>query len=145
MGSVSLSHKFRISAHNPATLGGMDQPDRRFIACNYREGTGVAAEGALAYVILQLGGNLPDRVRVLARSRGGRWVEKWESMRRLTNFRLKTIPPAHPRYGDERINWADATDENVAVLARVADALASGTMATGYAALTATSNTRQEG
>lgn len=123
----------------------MDLPDRRFIACNYREGTGVAAEGALAYVVLWLGGNLPERVSVLVRSRGGRWVQKWESMRRLTNFRLKTIPPAHPRHGDERINWADGTAENVAVLARVSDALASGPMATGYAALTATSNTRQEG
>lgn len=80
-------------------------PDRRVIACNYVESTGVAALGALAYVQAYVGGNLPDRVRLLVRSRGGRWIEKWENMRRVDNFRLKTIPPEHPRYNDERI-WS---------------------------------------
>jgi len=77
--------------------------DRRVIACNYIEGTNVAALGAKAYVIPQLGGNLPERVRILARSRGGRWVEKWESVRRLSHFRIVTLPPEHPRYADARL------------------------------------------
>lgn len=75
----------------------------RVIACNYTESTKVVTAGTKAYVIPQLGGNLPERVRLLVRSRGGRWVEKWESMKRLDNFRLKTIPPSHPRYGDDRL------------------------------------------
>lgn len=84
-------------------------PDRRVIACNYIQGTTVAAPGASAYVCLPLGGNLPERACVVVRSRGGRWVQKWEDMRRLGNFRLKTLPAEHPRYGDERI-W-DGNDE----------------------------------
>lgn len=77
--------------------------DRQFIACNYLVPTRIARRGALAYVIPQLGGNLPERVRLLVRSRGGRLVEKWEATRRVGNFRLKTIPPEHPRYNDERL------------------------------------------
>jgi hypothetical protein len=86
--------------------GGVD--DMRVIACNYTGPTKVAAAGARAYVIPQFGGNLPERVRVLVRSRGGRWVEKWESMKRLDNFRMKTIPPGHPRYDDDRL-WPGVT------------------------------------
>jgi hypothetical protein len=79
--------------------------DRQVIACNYVVSVSAVAAGARAYVIPQLGGNLPGRVRVLARSRGGRWIEKWEDIRRLGHFRLKTLPPEHPRYADDRI-WA---------------------------------------
>jgi hypothetical protein len=75
------------------------QPDRRAIQCNYREGTTIAAMGARAYVILANLGGGHDRIEVLVRSRGRRWVRKWESMRRLTDFRLKTLPPEHPQYG----------------------------------------------
>lgn len=79
--------------------------DRRVIACNYTEGTNVAAQGARAYVVpLYLGGNLPERVMVRVRSRGGRWVTKWEAVHRLDNFRLATLPPEHPRYSDEDLH-----------------------------------------
>jgi hypothetical protein len=44
-----------------------------------------------------------ERVRLLARSRSGRWIEKWETRKRLGNFRWKTIPAEHPFYG--RIAW----------------------------------------
>lgn len=81
--------------------------DRQVIACNYTGPTAAVAEGARAYVVPQLGGNLPGRVRVLARSRGGRWIEKWEDIRRLGSFRLKTLPPGHPRYDDAR-RWPQA-------------------------------------
>lgn len=76
--------------------------DRKLIVCNYIEGTSSVPMGAKAYILPQLGGNLPERVRVLVRSRGGRWIEKWEGVRRLGDFRFKTIPPEHPRYSDER-------------------------------------------
>ena len=84
----------------------MGEPmDRRVIACNYAEGTHVAAQGARAYVIpIFLGGNLPERVMVRVRSRGGRWVTKWEATRRLDDFRLATLPPEHPRYSDEDLH-----------------------------------------
>ena len=96
----------------------IETADQQVIACNYTEPTSVAAGGALAYVVPQLGGNLPERVRVLVRSRSGRWVEKWEAIWRLDNFRLKTLPPDHPRYGDERL-WPDTviTEQDVAALA----------------------------
>jgi len=77
--------------------------DKHVIVCNYTEGTGIVAKGAKAYVVLQLGGNLPENIPVVVRSRGGRWVRKWERVRRLDNFRLKTLPPEHPRYSDDRI------------------------------------------
>jgi len=81
-----------------------EQPtDRRVIACNYVEATHVASLGTKAYVSWPLGGNLPERMQVLVRSRGGRMVHKWENTRRLGNFRPKTLPPEHPLYGDERV------------------------------------------
>ena len=75
-----------------------DEQDRKALACNYAESVSVAAKGALAYVRWPNYGNANDRVLLLVRSRGGRWIEKWEAMRRLTNFRLKTLPPQHPLY-----------------------------------------------
>jgi hypothetical protein len=77
--------------------------DRRVVACNLSEATKVAAQGAKAYVVLPNPGSGHDRIEVLVRSRGGRWVRKWENARRLTNFRAVTIPPDHPRYADERL------------------------------------------
>ena len=72
--------------------------DHRAIACNYAEPVGVAAEGALCYVRWPNPGGGNDRMQLLVRSRGGRWIEKWEAISRLQNFRLKTIPPDHPLY-----------------------------------------------
>lgn len=91
------------------------------IACNYLEGTNVASEGAKAYVCLHyLGGNLPERVTIVARSRGGRWVEKWENTRRLGDYRVVTIPPEHPMRTVERRAVALATREEAErALARV--------------------------
>ena len=77
----------------------MSEPaDRRVIACNYAEGISPVSAGSLCYVLDANRGGGGDRVRLLARSRGGRWIEKWETRKRLTNFRMKTVPPEHPRY-----------------------------------------------
>jgi len=81
--------------------------DRRVVQCNYAVGTNIASEGARAYVSLPNKGNGHDRIRVLVRSRGARWVLKWEDTRRLTNFRVKTLPPEHPLYADERLFEAE--------------------------------------
>ena len=81
------------------------------MACNLAEPTSEAARGALAYVMWPNWGGGNDRLPLLIRSRGGRWIEKWESMRRLNNFRIKTIPPQHPLY--DRLTWKP-TDEHLA-------------------------------
>lgn len=79
--------------------------DRRVVACNYVEGTTACRTGAKCYVTLANpgAGNQPDRIAILARSRGGRWIVKWEATKRLGNFRAVTFPPEHPLYADERI------------------------------------------
>lgn len=77
--------------------------DKRAIQCNYTEGTKIAPKGAKAYLVRPNPGGGNDRIVILARSRGGRFVQKWESIKRLDNFRIKTIPPEHPFYNDERL------------------------------------------
>lgn len=84
--------------------------DRRVIACNYLAPVSPVSAGALCYVSLLNPGNGHDRIKILARSRSGRWVQKWEDRRRLTNFRLKTLPPEHPLFGDQRIREAEEAD-----------------------------------
>lgn len=74
-------------------------PDLRVVQCNFTETTNVAAAGARAYVMGTNDGNGNDRIPIMVRSHGARWVEKWESAARLTDLRLKTIPPEHPLYG----------------------------------------------
>ena len=65
--------------------------DLRVLTCNYRGGTSVHAAGAKAYVLRVNGGD-PDRPVLLARSRSGRWVQRYEDRRRLHNFRVTTVP-----------------------------------------------------
>jgi hypothetical protein len=77
--------------------------DHRVVACNYTTATSIAAKGALCYLCGVDDSSPAERLEVLVRSRGGRWVRKWEDARRLGNFRVKTLPPAHPLYNDERI------------------------------------------
>lgn len=90
----------------------MTAEDKRAIACNLTEATSTASRNALAYLQWPNPGWGNERVALLIRSRGGRWIEKWEDMRRLGNFRFKTIPPEHPLYG--RINGqTDATLDQV--------------------------------
>ena len=79
------------------------------IVCNYLSGGSYVRKGAKAYVnVLYLGGNLPDRLKVEVKSRGGRWIEKWENSARLGNFRLTTISVDHPKFGERRKFQADA-------------------------------------
>jgi hypothetical protein len=90
--------------------------DRRVVQCNYTEGISSVTGGARAYVIYPNDGNGAERVCVLVRSRDARWIEKWEDMRRLGNFRVKTLPPEHPLYGNDRLLPAECADrlfENV--------------------------------
>lgn len=72
--------------------------DIRVVACN-STGSKVYSPGALLYVINPNVGNGGEgSIEVWGMSRGGRWVGKWENVKRLTNFRVKTIPPEHPKF-----------------------------------------------
>lgn len=84
-------------------------PDIRGVVCNFTEGTSAVAAGAKAYIVGAFGGNLPDGIEVAVRSRGGRWIRKWERIRRLDNFRWATIPPQHRCYG-EVARWRESED-----------------------------------
>ncbi len=86
--------------------------DHRVIACNIAEPTSPAAKGALAYVINPNIGWGSERIFLLIRSRGGRWIEKWEDTNRLGNFRSKTIPVEHPLYNHD-LYPADGRDGQV--------------------------------
>jgi hypothetical protein len=83
--------------------------DKRVIQCNFREATSECRAGARAY--LTSTGHGDNRVRVLARSRSGRWIRKWENLRRLTAFRFKTIPPEHTLYA--RLDETSIADEGL--------------------------------
>jgi hypothetical protein len=80
-----------------------DKPDRKVIRCNHHVGTRAVAEGAAAYVVQTNVGNGNDRIKLLSRSRGGRWIEGWHATDRLENFRVKTLPPEHPLYDNDRL------------------------------------------
>lgn len=81
--------------------------DRRVVQCNYAEPTNIASAGARAYLVLPNPGNGHDRITILVRSRGARWVEKWERTDRLRDFRVKTLPPEHPLYSNDRLYPAE--------------------------------------
>jgi hypothetical protein len=89
--------------------------DKRVIACNYAVGISSCAKGARAYVIMIPGDGA--HVEILARSRSGRWIQKWEHRKRLVHFRFVTLPPTHPRYHDSRIaDYYDYLGDGVTAL-----------------------------
>lgn len=85
--------------------------DRKVIACNLLEARdAVVPTNAKCYLSLLNPGGGHDRVQVLARSRSGRPIVRWEDTRNLQDFRIKTLPPKHPLYDDHRI-WDVVGDE----------------------------------
>lgn len=92
--------------------------DRKVVQCNYAKSTKVAAKGARAYLVYPNRGNGHDRLGILVRSRGARWVEKWERADRLTNFRVKTLPSEHPLYGNDRLFPAEHAGDLLAAMRR---------------------------
>lgn len=99
-------------------MSGRELPDRRVVQCNYATAVSAVAAGARAYLVRPNPGGGNDRIVILVRSRGGRWIQKWEDIRRLKNFRPKTLPPEHPLYGDERI-WDNEAEAMVSRLTAV--------------------------
>lgn len=97
------------------------------VACNYREATKAARKGARALVIASSGAGMGyERVEVVARSRGGRLVQKWEDIRRLDNFRATCIPAGHPARDPQHrraglfLPGKMAADEHADALAKLA-------------------------
>lgn len=73
------------------------EPDKIAIACNFAVPISECPLGGLAYVIDLNPGSGGASVRLYARTRSGRWIDKWERRHRLCNFRVKTIPAANAR------------------------------------------------
>lgn len=78
--------------------------DIQVIACNYAKPVAAHSKGSLCYVskLWTLPARKQARVQIVARARSGRWVQRWENLEHLENFRFKTIPKEHPRYQDFR-------------------------------------------
>jgi len=87
--------------------------DRKLIACNLRIARKEFAMGALAFVVLLNGGNGHESIQICGRSHGGRWIEKWERIANLMNFRSKTMPPAAPLYA--KSEWWAESDEGLCI------------------------------
>lgn len=91
------------------------------VVCNYRDPTKIAREGARAFVGRGGSGSGYSDVRVVARSRGGRQVSKWERCKKLTSFRATCVPVEHPmRDRDRHDVWLfptrGAAEEHAALL-----------------------------
>jgi hypothetical protein len=93
-------------------------PDHKVIQCNYRVGTSDCASGARAY--LTHDGDC-ERAKILARSRSGRWILHWEAIKRLHNFRLKTLCSDDPLYAKKKLialdHWSQEVVDNLNSLA----------------------------
>jgi hypothetical protein len=85
-------------------------PDKRAVVCNSAVPTSECSVGTLAFVLQSAGS---WRIRLFFRSRSGRWITKWEDIRRFGNFRFKTIPDGHPAYYHLNIYPTDSTDDHI--------------------------------
>jgi hypothetical protein len=107
-----------VDGNHPITI--CDVPnimdDMQVVKCSYSRSTKVCAKNASAYLCLTNPGNGNDRIVVIARSRSGRWVMKWEPIRNLERFRCKNLPSDHPRYADDRL-WTFDPDDTAIVMA----------------------------
>lgn len=88
------------------------------VKANLREACKYARAGALCWIININPGWGSERVVVLMRSRGGRLIEIWVTMKRLTNLRAAYMPPhVQRRFGwhfntkDEAQRWAKGVEE----------------------------------
>ena len=88
--------------------------DRKAVQCNFSVATAEARVGSRAYVLDYK--PTRKRVQLLLKSKGGRWVVKWENRKRLENFRAKTIPPQHPVYEKLSEYWSERAEEFAAHL-----------------------------
>ena len=74
-----------------------DGPDRYAVVCNFAVDTKTATRGTRAYLAFSSHGD-PDSINLRFISRGGRWITKYERLKRVFGFRVKAIPAQHPMY-----------------------------------------------
>ena len=107
--------------------------DIRVMVCNRRTDGPSVSGGAKCYVFHGWWGGGLERLQILAKSRGGRWISKWEGLRNLENFRTATLPPEHPARRArstavfrESDGWISPDASHAARLNAVSDAMAAG-------------------
>lgn len=88
--------------------------DRYAVVCNLAEPDAVGRAGAKAWVTPVALAHR-ERIVVLVRSRGGRHAERWMAIAKLRDFRVTTVPPAHPRALDPRIDLHASREDAQAV------------------------------
>ncbi len=101
----------------------MTSPECKVVQCNYRLDTSVCRAGARAYLTYETD-SASGRVRVVSRSRSGRWVDRWENLGFLCSFRLKTLVSADPvfvhnqiarnRWGQDAVDTLNAMSDKIA-------------------------------
>jgi hypothetical protein len=97
--------------------------DKYGIICNFAVPTKTSSTGSKAWLGVTSGGAIGDgNVRLYMRSRGDRMIEKWDRIKRLTNFRIATLPPEHPFYKHEKVTQFEtraAAEEELSFILRV--------------------------
>lgn len=91
------------------------------VACNYAAGTKIARDGARCYLLWRTGGD-NRRCQVLVKSRGGRWVTKWEPIVMLDHFRLVRVPEARVEFA--RLSQCYAADHTIGTVSDLDDIVA---------------------
>jgi hypothetical protein len=70
------------------------------IACDYALSTRGVAKGSIAYVLDSNPGGGNSTLPVLVQTPKGKWVNRWEPIICLSNFRLATVPDTHSQYAE---------------------------------------------
>ncbi len=83
------------------------------VACNYSVPVKAASRRSIAYVLNVNRGGGAERIEILSRSRDGRWINRWERIDRLTNFRFKTVVPENPIYNEIKFAPQAAVDPGI--------------------------------
>lgn len=97
--AVAQAHRRATQHERQAVVTG----GRQVIQCSYLDDTQFAPRGARAYVVRINPTSGHDRIVVLARTHSGRWVQRWENILRLRDFRVVTLPPGHAHHSDHRL------------------------------------------
>lgn len=91
----------------------------KVVTANIVEDTRVFAPGAKVYVYPRFSGD-GERLRILGRSRSGRWVDKWEAGWRLANFRITTLTDRESAFSRYEYRDVEATHNHLELAESVA-------------------------
>lgn len=65
--------------------------ETKAVACNFTDGTSACSMGAKAYILDGNQGNANESIRILARSRSGRWIDVWVRPETMRNYWVVTV------------------------------------------------------